>query len=273
MTPQSPLADDLWPAVLPAPVRLEPLGGGWVGRTRLATLADGGRCVVKDCPYPAAIEADGLAALRQAGVPTPEVLAASGRRLVLEYVDGTPDWPALGAALARMHRVAGPRYGWHLDNRAGRFVQPNAWADDWPAFFAENRIRAHLADPAIPGEIRLRLERACDGPIQDLLPGRPLPSLTHGDFWVGNTVAGRWVIDPEVSFADRELDLAYMRGPSRNPLPEEFWEAYGDVWPIPGDFAERSRVLGLHHRLLGVRHFGDRSLPTLVADLDALGWR
>ncbi len=267
-----PRPPDGWPAALPQPRSLRPLAGGWVGQTRLATLGDGRRVVVKDCPYPAAIEADGLAALRRAGVPTPEVLAAVGARLVLEHVEGEPDWAALGAAVARMHRVTGPRYGWHLDNRAGRFLQPNTWSDDWPSFFAGYRVRAHLADPSVPAELAGRLQRACDGPLRAMLPSRPVPSLTHGDLWTGNTVDGRWVIDPEVSFADRELDLVHMLGPSRNPFPPEFWEAYEHEWPIPDDFAERRRVLGLHHRLLGVRHFGDRCLPALIADLDALGW-
>lgn len=263
---------DGWPTGLPQPRSIEPLGGGWVGDTQLAVLADGGRVVIKNCPYPAAIEADGLRALREAGVPTPEVLAAEGSTLLLEYLDGVADWAALGAAVARMHRCTGPRYGWHLDNRAGRFVQLNAWTDDWPTFFAERRVRAHLSDPTVPDEAARRLERACDGPIQELLPSRPVVSLTHGDLWTGNTVAGRWVIDPEVSFADRELDLAYMLGPSRRPFPPEFWEAYEQEWPIPEDFAERRQVLGLHHRLLQVRHFGSPSVPALLADLDALGW-
>lgn len=263
---------DGWPAGLPAPVTLEPLGGGWVGHTRLATLSDGRRVVVKDCPYPAAVEADGLAALRRAGVPTPEVLAVADTRLVLEYLDGPPDWAGLGTAVARMHRCTGPRYGWHLDNRGGRFVQPNGWLDDWPTFFAEHRVRTHLSDPAIPAAIVTRLQRACDGPIQESLPSRPVPSLTHGDLWLGNTVAGRWVIDPEVSFADRELDLSCMLGSSTHPFPPEFWEAYEHDWPIPDDFDDRRRVLGLHHRLLQVRHFGDRSVPALLADLDTLGW-
>lgn len=261
-----------WPAELPAPVTLEPLGGGWVGNTRLATLTDGRRVVVKDCPYPVLGEADGLAALRTAGVPTPDVLAATGSRLVLEYLEGTPDWATMGSAIARMHRFTGPRYGWHRDNRAGRFVQPNGWLDDWPTFFAERRIRTHLDDRSIPRDLARRLHRACDGRVQALLPSRPAASLTHGDLWTGNTVAGRWVIDPEVSFTDRELDLVHMRGASSHPFPPEFWEAYEDEWPIADGFAERRRVLGLHHRLLGVRHFGDRSVPALVADLDALGW-
>ncbi len=251
---------------------LTPLGGGWVGRTARGTLADGRDVVVKQTPYPAALEADGLTALARAGVRTPGILAAVGTTLVLEYVQGPHDWTGLGLAIARMHRLSGERYGWHQDNRAGRFVQPNDWSDDWPTFFVNQRVRPHLDDPQVPAEFRIRLERACDGPIQALLPATPVASLTHGDLWVGNTVDGRWVIDPEVSFADRELDLAYMRAAGDNPLPSQFWAAYEAEWPIPDDFEERRLVLLLHHRLLQVRHFGARGLAGLERDLTALGW-
>lgn len=261
-----------WPPALPPLIEATPLGGGWVGTTLLGTLAGGRRVVVKRSGFPAAIEADGLAALARAGVPTPEVLAAEGEVLVLEHVRGTPDWAGLGLAIARLHRVTGERYGWHLDNRAGRFLQPNGWSDDWASFFTENRVRTHLDDPALPDDFRRRLARACDGPIQRLLAAPSVPSLTHGDFWAGNTVDGRWVIDPEVSFADRELDLAYMLMSSRNPLPPDFWEAYLAEWPLADGFDDRAPVLRLHHRLLQVRHFGASQLAALDGDLSALGW-
>jgi fructosamine-3-kinase len=243
-----------------------------VGTTLLGTLAGGRQVVVKRSGFPAAIEADGLAALADAGVPTPRVMAAEGDLLVLEHVHGIPDWPGLGLAIARMHRTTGERYGWHLDNRAGRFVQPNDWAADWASFFIKNRVRTHLDAPELPPDFRRRLERACDGPIQQRLAVASVPSLTHGDLWVGNTVDGRWVIDPEVSYADRELDLAYMLASSRHPLPAEFWEAYLSEWPLADGFEERRPVLGLHHRLLQVRHFGASQLAALDRDLTALGW-
>ncbi len=129
----------------------------------------------------------GLAA---AGVPVPQVLGYAGCTLVMERVSGPPDWPGLGRAVAAMHRTTNERYGWHRDNRAGRFVQPNSWTDDWPTFFVERRVRTHLADPVLPVELRRRLERACDGPIQALLSARPTASLTHGDLWPGNVVDG-----------------------------------------------------------------------------------
>lgn len=264
--------DTDWPAGLPAPVTEQPIGGGLVGRTSRAVLADGRVVVVKRCPYPVAGEVDGLAALAAAGVPTPAVLGASNRVLVLEHVHGEPDWPALGAAIARLHRVGGEAFGWHRDNHSGRFPQHNPFSPQWPEFFTEHRVRVHLSDPRLPGDFRRRLERACDGPLPAELPDEAIPVLTHGDLWTGNIVDGRWVVDPEVSFADRELDLAYMLGPSRYPLPAEFWAGYTADLPLPVDFERRALVLGLHHRLLHVRHFGDRALPALDADLTALGW-
>ncbi len=247
------------------------MGGGAIGWTWRATLADGSDVVIKLCPYPAELEAEGFAALAAAGVPTPDVLGVAGGVLVTEYVHGPPDWARLGASVARLHQVAGPGYGWHRDNRSGRFVQRNSWARDWPSFFAQRRVRPHLDDPTVPESLRERLLWACDGPIQAVLPPHPAPVLTHGDLWVGNIVDGRWVIDPEVSYGDRELDLVTLMSP-RNPVPPEFWAAYTAVLPLPEGFERRRRVVGLHHRLLGVRHFGRAFIGLLEQDLDALDW-
>jgi fructosamine-3-kinase len=266
------LAGDEWPDALSRPVALEEVHGGFVGTTWRARLADGEVVIVKRSRFPTDAEVDGLQALDAAGVPVPRVLGAAGRTLVLVEVGGPADWGLLGHAVAGMHRVTGPRYGWHRHNHAGRFRQDNTWSDDWPTFFVERRVRTHLGDPHLPDDLRQRLARACDGPIQALLPARPAPSLTHGDLWRGNVIAGRWVVDPEVSFADRELDLAYMQLSTRSPFPPAFWEAYTAELPLPDGYVERRRVLELHHRLLQVRHFGVSQLAALDDTLRAHGW-
>jgi len=249
-----------------------------VGSTSIARLGDGREVIVKQTPYPAAAEADGLQALDGAGVPVPSVLGAAGATLVLERVGagrpppGDTQWAALGRAVAAMHQLTHDRYGWHRDNHAGRFPQPNPWSEHWPTFFVEHRVRTHLDDPAVPVELRRRIERACEDPLLESLPDRPTASLTHGDLWRGNVVAGRWIIDPEVSFADRELDLAYMQMSVRAPFPPAFWGAYTEILPFRDGYAERRPILELHHRLLQVRHFGDRQLPQLEDLLAAQGW-
>ena len=47
---------------------------------------------------------------------------------------------------------------------------------------------------------------------------------------MSSVIEGRWVVDPAVSFADRELELAYMQ--LSDSLPAELWDgAYLDDWP------------------------------------------
>jgi fructosamine-3-kinase len=260
-----------WPADLPPLVTEEPISGGWVCDTRRGRLADGRSVVVKRSPYPADAEVDGLRALAAAGVPVPALLGHAGHVLVLAHLSGEPDWAGVGRAVARMHRKTGPAYGWHRTNHAGRFVQDNDWLDQWGTFYAERRVRPHLVDSKVPDALRRRLHRACDGPLPALLPATPPPSLTHGDLWAGNVVAGRWLVDPEVSYAHRELDLAYMHG-SRS-LPPDFWEAYEREWPYDAGYDQRRPALQLHHLLLQVRHFGaPKYRRAIEAVLDHYGW-
>ena len=258
-----------WPTDLPPSVDSTTLKGGLICTTTLERLADGRDVIVKRCPYPAEVEAEGLLALAAAGGAVPQVIATSGHVLVLEYVRGEPDWAGLGRALATVHRTTAPRFGWHRDNPAGLFDQQNAWRDDWPTFFVEQRILAHLRDPAVPAAIADRLRKACDGPLPDLLPQHPPASLTHGDLWFGNVIDGRWMVDPAVSYVDRELDLAFMLG---GGLPDEVFDAYQREWPLDSGFEERRPALALHKMLVGLRHFGDARVPRIVAVLDHYGW-
>jgi fructosamine-3-kinase len=260
-----------WPPGLAPLVSTEPLKGGFICGTVRGRLADGREVVVKRCPYPAEVEADGLRALGAAGVPVPAVLGVGSQVLVLERVGGPPDWAGLGRAIAGLHRTTGDRFGWHRDNFQGITVQPNGWYEDWPSFYVERRVRPHLADARVPGPLRRRIERACEGPLPALLRPRPPASLTHGDLWMGNVIEGRWLVDPAVSFADRELELAYMQ--LSDSLPAEFWDAYMAEWPPDPGYERRRPALQLHKFLNNIRHFGpDRYVPRIEAVLDTYGW-
>jgi fructosamine-3-kinase len=265
-----PAGDGDWPSGLPPLQSANPLKGGLICSTRRGRLTDGRDVVVKRCPYAAEIEADGLRALATAGAPAPAVIGVGAHVLVLQYVTGPPDWSALGRAVAAMHRSTGPRYGWHQDNSGGDTTQHNGWCDDWPTFFVERRVRAHLRDPKVPDSLRTRIDRACDGPLPALLPPHPPPSLTHGDLWIGNVVEGRWLIDPAVSYADRELDVAFMQ--MSNTLPAELFDAYLGEWPLADSYEQRRPALQLHKLLNNLRHFGTRLVPPIEAVLRSYGW-
>jgi fructosamine-3-kinase len=266
------VADDAdWPSGLPPLASGTPLSGGYICGTVHGRLTDGREVVVKRCPYRVDIEAEGLQSLADVGVPVPAVLGVGCRVLVMRYVTGPPDWAGLGLAVARMHQVTGPRYGWHRDNRAGRLTQHNGWCDHWPTFYAERRIRPHVADPAVPQPLRRRLERACDSPLLELLRDHPPASLTHGDLWAGNVVAGRWLVDPAVSYVDRELEITYMQMSSS--LPAEFFDAYCAEWPFDQSYEQRRPALQLSKLLVNIRHFGpQRYVPRIEAVLDSYGW-
>jgi fructosamine-3-kinase len=249
------------------------LGGGSICHVWMGELDDGTAVVVKHAPYDVAVEVDGLAALRAAGAPVPDVLAAQGDVLVLQHVGGSPEWSRLGRRVAEMHRdSAGARFGWHRDNLLGRAPQRGGWAESWSEFFAELRLRPLLDADALPGDVRATIERALDGPLQRLLGAHePRASLVHGDLWSGNVVAGRWLIDPAVWMADRELELAFAR--LFGGFPEEFFAAYDATWALPAGAEERAPALQLYHALIHVWHFGSSYVPMVEERLYRLGWR
>jgi fructosamine-3-kinase len=248
------------------------ISGGSICQVWAGVLDDGTAVVLKHAPYDVAVEVDGLEALRAAGAPVPDVLAAHGDRLVLRYVDGEPDWSLLGRRVAHLHRSgAGGRFGWHRDNLLGRAPQRGGWSDDWATFFAEHRLRPLLGADALPGSMRARIERALVDPLPRLLGAHdPTPSLVHGDLWGGNIVGGRWLIDPAVWMADRELELAFAR--LFGGIPDEFFAAYADAWPLPPDADVRLPALQLYHVLIHVWHFGAGYVPMVRERLDRLGW-
>ena len=258
------------PGDLPPVATATDLSGGMIAHTWRARLTDGRDVVVKHTNYDARLEADGLGALAEAGAPVPEVLGVDERVLVITHVSGRPDWAGLGRALADLHRHTGDTFGWHVDNVIGPLHQDNTTSDDWPTFYAERRIRPHLDLDALPSHLRGRLERALDGPLQQLLGHGATPSLVHGDLWSGNVVDGAWLIDPAVHRADREFELAFMD--LFGGFPAACWDAYESAWPLDAGWQERRPALQLYHLLVHVALFGSSYVSGIAARLDRLGW-
>lgn len=232
---------------------------------------DGAEVVVKHTTYDARLEADGLRALGAVGAPVPAVLEAQPGFIVMERVGGRPDWDRLGRRLAELHGHTSDRFGYPIQNVIGSLDQDNPWCSSWGRFYAEHRVRAHLGDPAIPADLVERLETACDERLPELLDEHaPRPSLVHGDLWAGNVVDGCYLIDPAVSYSDREVELAFMA--LFGGIPSAMWEAYQTAWPLPEGWERRRAALQLHHLLVHVRLFGGGYPAHVRERLDALGW-
>jgi fructosamine-3-kinase len=289
------------------------LDGGEVGSVHAVDLdtpvedSDGERhrsVVAKTGSTPLSVEARMLDHLRRAGLPVPRVLSASDGLLVLERVSGTTAGSLAAAAerdaarhLADLHAtrpgdvssVVGPgdpdgrtpapgRYGFPFDTLSGPYHQPNRWRDDWPAFYAADRL-GHVARAARDeGSLSPALfDRVADflAAVDDHLPKAPPSSLCHGDVWGENLVvedgAIRAFLDPACSYGHREVDLAYADWVG---FGDAFFDAYDDHYGIDPGFRDGRRdAYALYPIVEHVRYFdADRYHEDLDRTLGRLGY-
>jgi fructosamine-3-kinase len=217
-----------------------------------------------------AAEAEGLAALAEAGVRVPRPLAhgvADGRAyLVLEYLALGPHGEAafreLGRSLAQLHEHHGEAFGWGRDNFIGLTPQSNARHASWVEFWQRERLAPQLAAAARNGH-RGRVQWLGEQVIEAvpwLLAGHdPAPSLLHGDLWSGNAgflADGTPVVfDPAVYHGDAEADLAMTE--LFGGFPESFYDGYQEVRPIAGGYRLRKLLYNLYHVLNHLNLFGE----------------
>ena len=253
----------------------QPVGGGCIHecfRVEIAGRTFFLKCNSQDQADNFAAEADGLGALRQAGLRAPEPVShgtAGGKAyLLLEFLSlrGEGDFAALGRMLAQAHRQPGPRFGWSRDNYIGATPQKNEWCDDWAVFWRERRLKP---------QVELAKRNGFDPPVQnvfDLLAGhQPQPSLLHGDLWSGNagfSKAGPVVFDPAVYYGDREADLAMTE--LFGGFPREFYEAYEEAYPLDAGYRQRQPLYNLYHLLNHLNLFGAGYLSQVKGTLGLL---
>jgi protein-ribulosamine 3-kinase len=238
-----------------------PVGGGCIHecfRVEIAGKAFFLKCNSKDQASNFAAEADGLAALRQAGLRAPHPIshgsAGANAYLMLELLDlrGQGDFAALGRMLAEAHRKPGPRFGWSRDNYIGATSQFNGWCDDWAEFWRTRRLQPQLD---LAGKRGYDIEQVDLSPL--LENHEPHPSLLHGDLWSGNaafTKEGPVVFDPAVYYGDREADLAMTE--LFGGFPGEFYRAYQAAYPLDAGYQLRKHLYNLYHLLNHLNLFG-----------------
>ncbi len=217
-------------------------------------------------------EAEGLRALRAAGVRAPEPFdhGVHGGKAFIEMerleLGGRADWPAMGRMLAALHRQTSERFGWIRDNWIGLSPQKNGWCEDWAVFFIGKRL-VPQAEQARKNGFSVELPD-----VKALLEGhKPEPSLLHGDLWSGNagfTAGGPAIFDPAVYYGDREADLAMTE--LFGGFPEEFYDSYNEAFPLPKGYAARKNLYNLYHLLNHLNLFGGSYLGQVNATLGLL---
>ena len=214
-------------------------------------------------------EARGLQRLREANaIRIPEVLAQDKTTayayLLLEMIAPGPRdavfWERFGEQLAQLHRQTNATFGWEEDNYIGSLPQPNGQHGSWAEFYREERLLPQLnmavkANALWPGA-SAQFDQLFDK-LPVLCPEEP-PALTHGDLWGGNFLSAAngdpVLIDPAVSYAHREMDLAMSK--LFGGFSPAFYEAYEAHYPTALGFDERVAVYQLYYLLVHVNLFG-----------------
>ncbi|MGQ0589307.1 MAG: fructosamine kinase family protein [Sphingosinicella sp.] len=236
--------------------QLERLAGGDLSEVLLVPRPDGERVVAKGGSSPG-VEAEMLRALAAAGVPAPLVEGEFESVLLLRHVEhdglfNARAWADIGARLAQLHANIGPSYGWVADYNLGTVHLDNREGQDWPTFWAEQRLIsvARLLDRPLRARIEALARR-----LGDALPRSPPPALLHGDLWTGNILVrdGRLaaLIDPACYHGDAEVDLAMIT--LFDAPPESFAGAYGALAP---GWEQRRTIYQLFPALVHLRLFG-----------------
>ena len=223
------------------------------------------------------IELAGLRLLSErAGVLIPNpigiVPTTNGSVLVLEAVQAVEKtaraWRQIGQAIARMHRIKGERFGLATNGYFGPLYQDNRPMSDWPAFFAERRLRPGLRmavdaghlPPAVVRQVETLIAR-----LPQLCGPSVTPALLHGDAQQNNfisTAQGAVVIDPAVYYGHPEVDLAYID--YFQDVPDDVFAGYRDELPIDPGFEERRDLWRVWGYLAAVAVEGDSYLGKLT---------
>ena len=193
----------LWPVIvahlqrqLKVPCRYsahQPLAGGDINRAFLLECGDQRFFVKLNAAENAgmfAAEAAGLEALSAIdSLRVPRPICHGTHRdqayLAMDYLQlrRSGNQRDAGQALAELHQLIGPRYGWLRDNTIGTTTQCNDWCDNWADFWSELRLGPQLDLAERHGYAReLRGGRELQDCVSDLLQGhKPVASLLHGD--------------------------------------------------------------------------------------------
>ncbi len=197
------------------------------------------------------IEANMLEDINKYKIAVPRVYDVSESHLLLEYIETTRQVKCTqeieaAKTLSSLHAISNDArmYGYYYDTIIGPFPQKNEQTQyNWTLFLGQMRMmpmaRICYDKGLISKETISRLELLCRDMYKRIEMAKISPSLLHGDLWSGNilfNMNGATLIDPALSFGDREMDLAYIL--MFDTFGDTFFNCYREVHPLSEDFYE-----------------------------------
>lgn len=249
------------------------LVGGSINRVLLLHTSEGKKVLklneAHKFPGMFAAEAEGLRELRKSDtVDVPEVFSngETGKiaYLLLEYKEEAPQkaefWSRFAQDLAALHKTTANCFGFHSPNYIGSLPQYNHQHTSAAEFYLSERLDPQFKMAVENGFSFPRLEVFFQR-ISEHIP-EEAPALIHGDLWSGNYITSEkglpCFIDPAVSYASREMDLAMMK--LFGGYPEEVFSVYHQNFPLQPGFEDRIPIWQLYYLLVHLNIFGSSYL-------------
>ena len=258
-------------------------GGGSINQTQVLELTNGERVFMKQNSNPPTdfflAEVKGLRLLTKAKkgprIPKPIALQSGPRPtfLIMEYLESSNESKnfsdGLARKLAELHRISQDHFGLDHDNFIGSTPQKNNLEKDGIIFFRDHRIQfqRQLAQKAglLPVSIDKKIDSLCENLNRFLDASGERPALIHGDLWSGNyfpdSNGNPCIFDPAVYYGLREADIAMTELFGR--LPERFYDAYHEAFPMNHGYHERKDLYNLYHLLNHLNLFGSSYLSSV----------
>ena len=258
-------------------------GGGSINQTQVLELTNGERVFMKHNSNPPTdfflAEVKGLRLLAQADngprIPKPIALQSGSRPtfLIMEYLENSSESKnfsdRLARALAELHRISQDHFGLDHDNFIGSTPQKNDLEKDGIVFFRDQRIefQRQLARKAglLPAAIDKKIDSLCENLNRYMDTTGEKPALMHGDLWSGNyfpdSKGNPCIFDPAVYYGLREADIAMTELFGR--LPQRFYDAYHEAFPMNPGYPERKDLYNLYHLLNHLNLFGGSYLSSV----------
>lgn len=211
-------------------------------------------------------EANGLDLLASAkALKTPNVLCFGSIKnnsyLLIEYIDSGKKsvdfWENFALGLAKQHQKTQKTFGLTEDNYIGSLPQYNVSnSSSLLQFYIENRLEPQFQLAAKNG-FAFKTDSFYKN-LSTIIPEEE-PALIHGDLWNGNFMISAegnpCLIDPAVSLAPRELDIAMMH--LFGGFSEELFSVYHEVFPLQKNWKDRIDVFQLYYLLVHLNLFGN----------------